>query len=125
MAPGTVLRLVRTTLRMSQVQLSRRAGIDQAHIARLEAGKIDAQWKTWRRLFSALQCKLVLRIQAKGGLQSILEERIRHTVLQKEAWADRTFPNSEETEEERQEDRDEMTQDLRDRRTSDTWDEIS
>src|SRR5579872_6952847 len=73
-APGELLRLVRTSLRMTQKQLAERSGIDQAHITRMEAGTVDAQWKSWLRVFEALECKLVLRVQAEGGLEGVLED---------------------------------------------------
>src|SRR5579872_1088803 len=79
LAPSEMLRLMRTSLRMTQKQLAERSGIDQAHITRMEAGTVDAQWKSWARVFEALQCKLVLRVQAQGGLEGILEDRIERT----------------------------------------------
>jgi transcriptional regulator with XRE-family HTH domain len=45
---------------MSQARLARRCGIPQAHIARLESGKLDIQLSTLRRLFDAMFCDLVV-----------------------------------------------------------------
>ena len=50
---------------MSQSQLARRAGIPRAHIARLEAGAIDARLSTLRRLFDAMFCDLVVLPMAR------------------------------------------------------------
>ena len=53
------LRALRSALRMSQAQLARRSGVAQPHIASLEAGTIDPQLTTLRRLFDATFCDLL------------------------------------------------------------------
>jgi transcriptional regulator with XRE-family HTH domain len=123
-SPGELLRMVRTKLRMSQEQLARRSGIEQAHIARMEADKVDAQWKTWQRLFEALGCRLALRIQADKGLEAIVEGRIAEMARRKVAWGERTFhPEKPLTEEERQAEIQEWIDMLNGRHTSEIWDE--
>ena len=58
--PQTLLRAYRAALRMPQKELARRAGLTQSHIARIEAGAVDAQWGTWKKLFDAMACDLLL-----------------------------------------------------------------
>jgi len=123
LAPGELLRLVRTSLRMTQKQLAERSGIDQGHITRMEAGTVDAQWKSWVRVFAALQCRLVLRVQAEGGLEGILEDRIQRTARQNVARGKKMFPDEALTEAERQEEHQEWLETLRGRRTPEIWDE--
>jgi len=45
---------------MSQAVLARRCGLPQAHVARLEGGKIDVQLSTLKRLFDAMFCDLLV-----------------------------------------------------------------
>jgi DNA-binding XRE family transcriptional regulator len=123
LAPGELLRLVRTTLRMTQEQLAKRSGIVQAHIARMEAGRVDGQWKTWVKLFEALQCRLVLRLQAEGGVGGIIESRIHQTAQLKVAWGEKMFPDPPLSDAERQEELAEWVETLQNRRTSDIWEE--
>lgn len=58
--PQALLRAYRAELRMPQQELARRAGLPQSHVARLETGAVDAQWGTWKRLFDAMACDLLL-----------------------------------------------------------------
>jgi transcriptional regulator with XRE-family HTH domain len=119
--PGKLLRLVRTTMRMTLEQLGKRSGVDQAHITRMESGRIDAQWKTWVRLFEALGCRLVPRVQAPGGLDAILEDRIRQTAQRNVARGEKLFPDKPLSEADRQKEEEEWMEILRGRRTSEIW----
>ena len=121
--PGQLLRVVRTTLRMTLDQLGKRSGIDQAHITRMESGRIDAQWKTWGRLFEALECRLVPRVQATGGLDAILEHRIRQTAKRNVARGEKMFPDKALSEADRRKEEEEWMEILRGRRTSEIWEE--
>ena len=123
LAPGELLRCVRTRLRMTQKQLAERSGIDQAHITRMEAGIVDAQWKSWVRVFEALQFRLVLRVQAEGGLDGILEDRIERTARQNVTRIEKMHPDNPLTEAERQEEHQEWLETLRGRHTPEIWDE--
>lgn len=58
--PAALLRALRASLRMPQAELARRAGVSQPHVARLESGEVDAQWGTWKKLFDAMFCDLLL-----------------------------------------------------------------
>ena len=73
--PGQYLRGMRAQLRMSQEQLALRAKVPQAHIARLEAGKIDARLSTWRRLFDAMECRLLVLPHPRRRPGDVLSER--------------------------------------------------
>ena len=54
------VRALRSALRMSQAQLSRRSGVPQPHIVALEARQIDPRLRTLRRLFDAMFCDLIV-----------------------------------------------------------------
>jgi helix-turn-helix protein len=54
------LRALRSALRMSQAQLSRRSGVPQPHISSLEAGAVELKLNTLRRLFDAMFCGLIV-----------------------------------------------------------------
>jgi predicted transcriptional regulator len=52
--PGDSIRERRVELGWTQAELSRRAGIPQADISRIENGRLDARWSTIQRLSAAL-----------------------------------------------------------------------
>ena len=52
--PGVLIKLLRTRLGMTQVQLAKRSGVSQTSIANLEAGKKDPAIKTFRKLLEAM-----------------------------------------------------------------------
>lgn len=75
--PRIFVRALRSALRMSQAQLSRRAKIDRAHIMKFEAGRIDAQLSTLRRLFDAMFCDLfVFPMPRKRPSDALAEKRM-------------------------------------------------
>jgi DNA-binding Xre family transcriptional regulator len=47
---------------LSQREVSRRSGVDQAEVSRVERGR-DPRWSTLDRLAFALDCELVLRLK--------------------------------------------------------------
>lgn len=62
---------------MSQAELARRCGLSQSHIARLESGKLDAQWGTWRRVFDSLHCDIaLLPLPRKRPSDALAEARL-------------------------------------------------
>ncbi len=69
LAPGAYLRAMRARLAMSQRDLAARTGVPQAHICRMERGRLDAKLGTWQRLFEAVYCDLLVlpRPRAKAG----------------------------------------------------------
>ena len=52
--PGDSLRERRIELGWTQAELSKRTGVPQADISRLENGRLDARWSTIQRLSAAL-----------------------------------------------------------------------
>ena len=72
---GFYLRALRGKLRMSQTQLSRRSGIDQGHIARIELGSVEAELKTLRKLFDAMFCDLLVIPKPRQHLGDTLADR--------------------------------------------------
>lgn len=77
LSPGGLLALARRSLRMTQAQLAKRAGMTQSQVARFESGRGDAQLGTARALFKALGLELVVSAAAEEPLAKVLEARIR------------------------------------------------
>jgi|SRR5579859_6966631 len=87
--PATYLRALRAELRMSQATLARRAGVTQAQIDRLEKGRVDAQLGTWRRVFEAMFCELlVIPLARKRPGDAVAEQRLSRS------WARPWSPDS-------------------------------
>ena len=55
---GYWIRAMRSSLRITQQELSRRSGVPRATISRIETGRVDPQVSTVRRLFEAAGCEL-------------------------------------------------------------------
>lgn len=75
LSPGRLLRAVRSSLAMSQLELSRRSGIPRGHICRLEAeigGNLE--WRTLGRLMAAMYCDVVLLARRRVNPMDILPE---------------------------------------------------
>lgn len=108
-----MIRALRAELHMTQTQLAKRAGITQSHLARIEAGKVDPQLSTLRRIFSALFCDVLVVPRMLKRPQDVLLERVkalaRHNVLrvtgtmalEKQAPDDETISNLIRSEEAR------------------------
>lgn len=71
-----LIRLVRHSLRMTQAQLARRAGLPQSHVAVIEMGKGDLKMQTLRRIFKALQGDLLVVPRFRKAPDAIVAERI-------------------------------------------------
>jgi transcriptional regulator with XRE-family HTH domain len=52
--PGDSIRERRIELGWTQAELSKRSGIPQADISRIENGRLDARWSTIQRISTAL-----------------------------------------------------------------------
>ncbi|MFI5363143.1 MAG: helix-turn-helix domain-containing protein [Elusimicrobiota bacterium] len=77
LAPATYMRTLRTQLRMTQAALARRTGMTQAQIDRLEKGRVDARLGTWRRVFAAMFCELlVVPVALKRPGDALAEQRL-------------------------------------------------
>ena len=73
--PHVYLRSIRTTLRMTQGQLSRRAGVAKSHVALVESGNANVGIDTLRRLFDAMFCDLLVVPKARKKPTQALAER--------------------------------------------------
>lgn len=73
--PGTIVRAVRSALRMSQAQLARRCRVPQSHIARLEAAAADVRLETLRRMLDAMFCDLLILPRPRKRLSDMVAER--------------------------------------------------
>ncbi|MFC1522793.1 helix-turn-helix domain-containing protein, partial [Elusimicrobiota bacterium] len=60
MPPYTMIRLLRTKQKITQVQLAQKTGLPQSYIANIEAGKVDIRLNTLKKIFNALSCDLLL-----------------------------------------------------------------
>lgn len=65
LTPAQLLRSLRARMRMPQRELARRSGFTQSYIARLESGRLDAQFSTWTRVLDALHCDAVLLVRPR------------------------------------------------------------
>ncbi|MDP3543708.1 MAG: helix-turn-helix domain-containing protein [Elusimicrobiota bacterium] len=81
-AQGLIL-LARVRLGMTQAQLAKRSGLTQSHIANIENGKVDVQLSTLRRIFAALECRLVLAPQPVGDLEELVRRQARAAALKR------------------------------------------
>jgi transcriptional regulator with XRE-family HTH domain len=57
--PDGFLRMLRQRLQFTQDELARKAGMPQVQVSRLESAA-DARLSTWRRVFDAMGCDLVV-----------------------------------------------------------------
>lgn len=73
--PAECVRALRSALKMSQAQLSRRSGIAQPHIVLVESGKVGLQVETMRRLLDAMFCDLLILPRARKRPGDAIAER--------------------------------------------------
>lgn len=78
---GEWIRVLRTYLRMTQAELGKRAHITQPHLAGIEAGRIDPQVGTLRRIFDGLSCDLILEPRPRKPIKDLLRGRARAVAL--------------------------------------------
>lgn len=81
--PGDWIRALRNYLRMTQTELAKRVGITQANLVRIEAGKVDPQVSTIRRIYQALSCDLTLEPVLQKPLEQLLRDRARAIALRR------------------------------------------
>lgn len=82
-AAQSLILLTRVRLGMTQTQLAKRCGLTQSHIANIENGKVDVQLSTLRRIFAALDCRLVLAPQPLGDLDALIRRQARAAALKR------------------------------------------
>jgi len=81
--PGNWIRLVRTYLRMTQVELAKRANITQANLIAIESGKADPRVNTLQRIYKGLSCHLSVEPLPQKPLDEILRGRARAVALKR------------------------------------------
>ncbi len=64
------IRRIRKELGITQEELARRAGVTQAYIAKLEAGKVDPRLSTFNRILQALLERKQAQLKAKDVMSS-------------------------------------------------------
>lgn len=74
--PAAYLRALRAYMRMSQRQLASRTGLGQAQICRIERGRLDPGLASWRKLFDALFCDLLIVPRPRRRPGEALGERL-------------------------------------------------
>ena len=74
-SPGIWVKILRSYLRMTQVELAGRTKIAQSHLADIEAGKMEPQVSTLRRIFQAMSCDLTIRPEPVKPLEDVLRGR--------------------------------------------------
>jgi len=77
------IRILRHYLRMTQQELASRTDLDQAYLARIEAGKIEPGINTLKRIFEGLSCDLIIVPQPKKPLDQVLRGRARSLALKR------------------------------------------
>ena len=82
-SPGDWIRILRNYLRMTQSELAQRAQITQPNLAAIEAGKVDPQLGTIRRIYEGLSCTVSLEPRPKKPLEEILRWRARTVALKR------------------------------------------
>lgn len=83
--PAAYMRALRVALGMPQAVLAERSGLTQPHVAKLESGKLDAQLGTWRRVFDAMYCDLLVLPRPRKRPGDVLAE-IRLLDPEKRPW---------------------------------------
>src|SRR5215470_11115951 len=74
---GDWIKILRLGLRMPQKELARRAHVEPAHLARIEGGKANPEWRTLERIYRALSCELVVEPRPTRSIDEIVRARAR------------------------------------------------
>ena len=77
------IKVLRNYLRMTQAELAERAHSPQSHLAQIEAGKIDLQVGTLKKIFEGLSCDLVIQPLPRKPLSEVLRGRARSVALKR------------------------------------------
>ena len=73
--PAVYIRALRASLRMSQDQLARRAGVAKSHLAAIENNRMNPGADTLRKIFDAMFCDLLIVPKARKRPTQALAER--------------------------------------------------
>jgi transcriptional regulator with XRE-family HTH domain len=74
---GVLIRMIRTQIGMSQEVLSKKAGVPQSTISRIERGSKDANLSTLHKILHALSCELVIVPKLLEPVDSIRKKQAR------------------------------------------------
>lgn len=77
------IRIIRTYLRMTQVELAARAKVPQSFVAAIESGRKDPRVSTVKRLYEALSCRLPMEPKPDKPIGEILRGRARSVALKR------------------------------------------
>ena len=80
---GDWVRIVRNSLRMTQAELARRAGVNQANLVDIEKGKTDPRLSTLRKIFDALSCDLLVEPCPRQPLNEIIRGKARSVAIRR------------------------------------------
>ncbi|MFH2201476.1 MAG: helix-turn-helix transcriptional regulator [Elusimicrobiota bacterium] len=75
-SPAEFMFAVRARLGLSQVELAERLDMAQQQVQRLESGKANAKLGTWRRVFNAMHCDLLLLPKPRRHLGEVRARRV-------------------------------------------------
>lgn len=74
---GLLLGMIRRQLKMSQRTLSKKSGVPQTTISRIEMGKQQPTIRTLNSLLGCMQCGLVISVLPKKNLNEVLLHQAR------------------------------------------------
>jgi transcriptional regulator with XRE-family HTH domain len=74
---GSLIKMIRTQLGMSQKNVAKRARVPQSTIARIEKGEKDANLSTLNRILEALFCDLVTVPVLRESIETIRRKQAR------------------------------------------------
>jgi transcriptional regulator with XRE-family HTH domain len=77
------IRIMRTYLRMTQMELAERAKVTQSHLVGIESGMTDPRVSTLKRIYEALSCGLSLEPKPVKPIKEILRGRARAVALKR------------------------------------------
>jgi len=78
---GDWIRIIRTSLRMTQAELARRAGVNQANLVAIERGTTDPRLNTLKKIFNALSCDLLVEPRPRQPFNEILRGKARSLAI--------------------------------------------
>jgi len=81
--PGDWIRILRTYLRMTQIELAKRANITKANLIAIELGKADPRVSTLQRIYRGLSSNLNVEPLPQKPLEEILRGRARAIALER------------------------------------------
>ncbi len=74
---GSLIKLIRTQIGLSQIALAKRAHVPQSTISRIEKGQRDIGLNTLQKILSAMKCELVIVPLLIESIDSIRRKQAR------------------------------------------------